>query len=54
MSYKNLIPYGWLKKGWYTARVELYAGEEVGKARMTGFEGGVWIEDGKGDGCGGW
>lgn len=54
MSYKNLIPYTWLKKGWYTVRVEMYASEEVGKARMTGFEGGVWIKGGKGDGCGGW
>jgi hypothetical protein len=42
-----------LKEGYYTARVEMYASEEVGKARMTGFEGGVWIEGGKGDGCGG-
>ena len=54
MIYKNLIPYTWLQKGWYTVRVEMYAGEGVGKARMTGFEGGVWIEGGKGDGCGGW
>jgi hypothetical protein len=54
MSYENGIPYIWLKKGWYTVRVEMYASEEVGKVRLTGFEGGVWIEGGKGDGCGGW
>ena len=54
MSYKNLIPYTWFKKGWYTVRVEMYASEEVGNARMTGFEGSIWIEGGFGDGCGGW
>ena len=54
MTYKNLIPYTWLRKGWYTVRVEMYASAEVGKARLTGFEASVWVEGGVGDGCGGW
>lgn len=54
MTYKNLIPYTWLQKGWYTVRVEMYASEEVGKARLAGFEGSIWVEDGEGDGCQGW
>ena len=54
ISYKNIIPYTWLKKGWYTVRVEMYASQEVGKSRLTGFEGSIWIEGGEGDGCGGW
>ncbi len=54
MSYKKLIPYTWLKKGWYTVRVEMYASKEAGRARLTGFEGSIWIEGGEGDGCGGW
>ena len=54
IRYTALVPDAELKKGYYTVRVEMYASEEVGKARMTGFEGAVWIEGGKGDGCGGW
>lgn len=49
------IPYFELKKGNYTLTAEMYASEEAGKGRMTGFKGTVWIEgDGEGDGKGGW
>lgn len=44
MRYKNVIPYWWFCKGWYTVRTEMYASHDVGGARMTGFEGAVWVE----------
>jgi len=54
-KYHTPVPYTELSKGNYTVRAEIYASEEVGKARMTAFEGTVWIEgDGEGDGNGGW
>jgi hypothetical protein len=52
IGYNTPVVYGALKKGHYTVRVEMYTSEEVGKTRMTGFEGAVWVE-GKGDGRGG-
>ena len=39
MSYKNMLRSPWLLKGWYTLRIEMYAGRAAGKARMTGFGG---------------
>ena len=49
MSYSVVIPYWWLKKGDYTVHVEMYASDG---ARMTAFEGTVWVngEGGEGDG----
>ena len=44
MRVKNVIPYWWMCKGWYTVRSEMYASKEVGGARLTGFEGAVWVE----------
>lgn len=44
MRYKAIILYWWMCKGWYTVRSEMYASEEVGGSRMTGFEGAVWVE----------
>jgi hypothetical protein len=35
IRYSTPVAYGDLKKGYYTVRVEAYASEEVGKARMT-------------------
>ena len=55
LKYHTPVAYTGLKKGHYTVTAEMYASEEVGKARMTGFKGTVWIEgDGEGDGKGGW
>ena len=54
MVYANRFPLPWMLKGWYTLRIEMYAGKAAGKARMTGFEESIWIEGGKRDGCGGW
>jgi hypothetical protein len=54
-KYHTPVPYTQLKKGHYTVTAEMCASEEVGKGRMTGFKGTVWIEgDGEGDGKGGW
>ena len=40
MSYSAVIPYWWMKKGNYTVHVEMNATDG---ARMTGFEGTVWV-----------
>jgi hypothetical protein len=44
-----IIPYTWLKKGYYTVRMEMYATES---GRITDFEGTFWVngKDGEGDG----
>ena len=44
MRYKSGIPTPWMCKGWYTIRCEMYASHEVGGARMTGFEGTIWVD----------
>jgi hypothetical protein len=44
IRYTALVPDAELKKGYYTVRVEMYASEEVGKARTTGFEGAVGLK----------
>lgn len=53
IRYSTPVAHEDLNKGYYTVRVQVYASDEVGKKRMTSFEGVVWI-DGKGDGCGVW
>lgn len=49
MSYRVIIPYTWLKKGNYTVRAEMYA---TSGARITDFEGTVWVDGKDGDGDG--
>ena len=40
MEYTVVIPYPWLKEGFYTVRTEMYTTK--GK-RMTDFEGTFWV-----------
>lgn len=52
MSYDIIIPYPWMKKGNYAVHAQMYA---TNGARMTDFEGTVWVNGEAGDGDGeGW
>jgi len=50
MSYSVMIPYPWLKKGYYTVRTEMFTTKGE---KMTDFEGTVWV-DGEVGGDDGW
>jgi len=51
MTYDVIIAYPYMKKGDYTVRVQMDATDG---ARMTDFEGTVWIGGEADDGDGGW
>ena len=49
MFYTAILPYMWLKTGYYTVRTEMYA---TNSQRMTDFEGTLWVSGRDSDGDG--